>query len=103
MQNVVVLALLALQVGVKVFALVDALRHRSELYPAAGKRTKGLWLAILGVTLAVQVAILYPLNFLNIIGLVAAAVYLVDVRPALRSLTGRGGAGGQHMGPYGPW
>ncbi len=95
--------LLLLQLGTKAFALLDALRHRSELYPVAGKRTKNLWLAILGVSLAVQVLDLDPLGFLNIIGLVAAAVYLVDVRPALQQVTGRGGSGGSHMGPYGPW
>jgi hypothetical protein len=30
-----------------------------------------------------------PMSFLNLIGTVAALVYLVDVRPALRALTGR--------------
>jgi len=31
---------------------------------------------------------------------VAAAVYLVDVRPALRQVSGRGRS---KQGPYGPW
>jgi hypothetical protein len=30
-----------------------------------------------------------PLTFLNLIGAVATIVYIVDVRPALRALTGR--------------
>ena len=35
-------------------------------------------------------------------GVVAAAVYLVDVRPAVKQVGG-GGSRGTHMGPYGPW
>jgi hypothetical protein len=30
-----------------------------------------------------------PVSFLNLIGAVAAIVYLVDARPALRAVTGR--------------
>ncbi|MCG6500599.1 DUF2516 family protein, partial [Kitasatospora sp. A2-31] len=35
--------------------------------------------------------------------LVAAIVYMVDVRPAIRALTSRGGRNDRNMGPYGPW
>jgi hypothetical protein len=47
------------------------------------------------------VSLLNPLNIFNLIAFVAAAVYLVDVRPALRQVSGRGG--GSQSGPYGPW
>ena len=43
---------------------------------------------------------LSPLNFLNILGFVGAAVYLVDVKPALQQITG--GRGGSR-GLSGPW
>jgi Protein of unknown function (DUF2516) len=99
-QSFVFLALLLLSLGVKVFAVADAVRHKPQSYVAAGKRTKNLWLAIVGVSLAVQVVTLDPLNFLNILGLVASAVYLADVRPALRQVSGQGGTS---SGPYGPW
>ena len=36
----------------------------------------------------------------GLIGFIAAAVYLADVRPALRQVTGRGR---RNDGPYGPW
>jgi hypothetical protein len=62
---------------IKLFALVDALTHPESAYQAAGKLTKTAWVVIL------VVALLFTL-----IGLVAALVYLVDVRPALRSLKG---------------
>jgi hypothetical protein len=45
---------------------------------------------------------LNPLSFLNLIGVVGAAVYLIDVRPAVKQVGG-GGSQGTHMGPYGPW
>lgn len=101
-QSLVLLVLTAVSLGLKVWALVDVLRARADAFPAAGKRTRTLWLAIVAVALAVNVVIIYPLNFLNLIGSVAAIVYLVDVRPAVRAV-GRGGGGSQHMGPYGPW
>jgi hypothetical protein len=101
-QSLVLLVLTAASLGLKVWAFVDVLRTRPEAFPAAGKRTRGLWLAIVGVALAINVVLLSPLNFINLIGSVAAIVYLVDVRPAVRAV-GRGGGGSQHMGPYGPW
>lgn len=99
-QSLVALALLAASLGLKAYALVDVLRARQEAFPAAGKRTKNLWLAVVGVALAVNIVVLDPLSFLNLIGSVAAIVYLVDVRPAIKQV-GRGG--GTHQGPYGPW
>jgi hypothetical protein len=102
-QNLIVLVLGLAAFATEVFAFVDALRHRSDAYVAAGKQTKQLWLIILGVATAIGfVVFLNPLGFIGIIAFVAAAVYLADVRPALRSASGRGGSG-SNMGPYGPW
>jgi|SRR3954469_14244679 hypothetical protein len=104
LQNLIVLVLGLAAFITEVFAFVDALRHRSDAYTAAGKLTKQLWLIILGVAMAIGFVVFWnPLGFIGIIAFVAAAVYLADVRPALQSATGRGGSGGSHMGPYGPW
>lgn len=100
LQGIVLWLLVAASFVVKIYAFVDALRHKTPLYPAAGKRSKNFWLALTGVSLAIQVVILNPLSLLNIVGFVASAVYLADVRPALREITGRGGSSG---GPYGGW
>ena len=59
-----------------------------------------LWLAVLGVAVAVGF-VTSVLSMFRIVAFVAAAVYLADVRPALAQVTGRGGRGRQ--GPYGPW
>ncbi|CAN5159177.1 hypothetical protein BH18ACT9_BH18ACT9_19970 [soil metagenome] len=75
--------------AVQAWAFVDALSHRAEAFVAADKQTKQMWLIILGVALVAHMLIWSPFSFLNLIGAVAAIVYLVDTRPALRSLTRR--------------
>jgi hypothetical protein len=74
---------------IQAWAFVDALTRRPEMFVAADKLTKPAWLLILGVALAAHLLIWSPVSFLNLIGAVAAIVYVVAVRPALRSLTGR--------------
>ena len=74
---------------VQAWALLDAISHQAEAFVAADKMTKKAWLVILGVALAAHMLIWSPISLLNIIGTVAALVYMVDARPALRSLTRR--------------
>jgi predicted cobalt transporter CbtA len=80
----------------------------SHAYPAAGKRTKPLWLIITGVAAAVglgyaaYVKNMSVIQILPVAAFVAAAVYLTDVRPKLKEI-GNGRGPQQHMGPYGPW
>jgi hypothetical protein len=87
--------------GVKIFALVDSLRYSNNQYVSAGKRSRTLWLVLTGLSLAFHL-ITGVLSLLNIAGTVASIVYLVDVRPALQQVSGRGG-NRNNMGPYGPW
>jgi hypothetical protein len=86
-----------LSFAAKVVALVDAVRQRPDAFVATGKRTKTFWVAILGVAVVLQVLTgidnpIGPLG-LNLLGVVAAIVYLVDVRPAIREITGGSGPG----------
>lgn len=81
-----------------VFALIDAIRVPEQAFTAAGKQTKNMWLIILGISVAVIFA--FPLLILKIAGVVAAAVYVVDVRPAVKQYRRRPGTSD---GPYGPW
>lgn len=90
------LILTVLELGVVVFAFVDAAVRRAPLFPAAGKLTKPIWLGILGVSLAFMLYLFEATNLLSLAGTVAGIVYLVDVRPALREVSGGGG-----NGPYG--
>jgi hypothetical protein len=87
------------------FALIDAAVRREDAYRAADKKTKPFWLIILGLAFIVNL-IFNILSFLPIIGLIATIVYMVDVRPALRQITGKGGGGRRGSssdGPYGPY
>lgn len=75
--------------AVKVWALVDAVIRPSAAFPAADKLTKAAWLWILGLALATHIVFASPLGLLSIAGTIAAIVYLLDVRPAVASLTRR--------------
>jgi hypothetical protein len=91
-QNVVLLTLGAIALGCEIFAFVDAVRHPEAAYAAAGKRTRTFWLVLLGVALALGFVTLFnPLSIFGLLGFVGAAVYLADVRPALRQVRGLGG------------
>lgn len=102
-QSWVGLALGALALGIQVWALVDVLMTRADAFVAADKRTKGFWLAVTGVASAIGLVHFFqPFGLFNLIAIVAAAVYLTDVRPAVSQIRGRG-RGGASRGPYGPW
>jgi predicted CDP-diglyceride synthetase/phosphatidate cytidylyltransferase len=90
-QTIVLYALGAGALACEVFAFVDALRHPEGSYLAAGKRTRTFWVVVLGVAVALGVVTLASLSIFALLGFVASAVYLADVRPALQQVRGRGG------------
>lgn len=82
-------ALLVAFLVVELIAFVHCLTQRAEAFPVVGSLTKQAWLAILGA--AVLVTLICTLTrdgsvntFLGYIGVTAAAIYWLDVRPALR-------------------
>jgi predicted membrane metal-binding protein len=87
---------------VETWAFIDALRRPASAFIAASKQTKPLWLVILGVAFVIGIAgavgYLTLLSIFPIIAFVASAIYMVDVRPKVRSMKPT-----QHQGPYGPW
>ncbi|HZX38221.1 MAG TPA: DUF2516 family protein [Streptomyces sp.] len=87
-----------------VTALVMAALAREDAYRAADKQKKSFWLIILGVTVALNLFV--SVLFLSIAGLIATIVFFVDVRPALKQVSGGGGrrgGGSSSDGPYGPY
>jgi hypothetical protein len=101
-QRLLFLVLTLGSLALMVYALVDAIRVRTEAFPLAGKLTKNIWLLILGVAVALNLVAFNALSIFNLLGVVAAAVYVVDVRPAVRQVGG-GRRGSTNEGPYGPW
>ncbi|MCC3267462.1 DUF2516 family protein [Arthrobacter gengyunqii] len=85
---------------IALWAFSDALRRKPQMFEAADKRTKGFWLGMTGASTAVGVfSSLTPGALLpfTLAALVAASVYLADVKPSV-SGSGRGSSG-----PYGRW
>jgi hypothetical protein len=77
------------------------LRRKASLFPHVGKLTKPVWLGILAAAFLIAVVSLFaPLGLLNIAGVIAAGVYLADLRPKLKQV---GGGSGSSYGPYGPY
>jgi len=95
-QDIQVVIFLAITVGafaVQVWALGSAVRAPAGAYLGAGKRTKNFWVGILsgaavvgflGLPWPIGAGIASPLSLLGIAAIVAALVYLVNVRPHVR-------------------
>jgi hypothetical protein len=90
---------------VEAWAFVDAITRPSQAFVANGKQTKQLWLIILGVAAVVGLAgAVYgvgPTSILPVAAFVAAAIYMADVRPKVRTFPKN--RSGTSQGPYGPW
>lgn len=81
------------------YSLIEAARTPAPAFPAMDKQTKGLWVGLLaGGTVVSLAAFLGMSAFLTILALIAALIFLIDVRPAIRQIGRSGGDG-----PYGSW
>ena len=90
---------------VEAWAFIDAITRPSQAFVASGKQTKPLWLIILGVAAVIgfggALGKLSVISILPVVAFVAAAVYLADVRPKVRSFPKNRSS--TSSGPYGPW
>jgi hypothetical protein len=80
----------AIQLGLLIFfvwALVDCAIRKAAAFPAAGKLTKPAWLGIILITALFSLVLQIDIVF-SLLLLVGPLVYLVDVRPAVREVTG---------------
>ncbi|MET0822211.1 MAG: DUF2516 family protein [Aeromicrobium sp.] len=68
---------------VKGFALVDCVSRRPSQLESLDTLPKQTWLIILGLSVVAHVVFLYPLSILNLVGTVAALVYLAQVRGSI--------------------
>jgi hypothetical protein len=83
------LVLLVLYVGAQaltLWAFVDALVRPAAGYVATGKLTKPAWAAITGLAALIIFWQQSPMTLFGLPAVIAAIVYLVDVRPAVRGL-----------------
>jgi hypothetical protein len=73
-------------VALALWALVDALMRPAPHYVAAGKLTKPAWAGITALAMVIAYFTQPLAGFFWVPAVVASAVYLVDVRPALKGL-----------------
>lgn len=82
---------------VEIVAFIDSLKYSNGEYRMADKRTKAFWTTMTGASSAIGFITLPPpvgrgsgvLSLLGLVAVVAAGVFLTDVKPALRSVRGR--------------
>lgn len=73
---------------VAIYAFVMSLTYSAEAYNAAGKWTKQGWTIVLGIGVVINIVPI-GLAFVGIAFLIAALVFLADVKPALAGLRRR--------------
>jgi hypothetical protein len=86
-QTYLTFAILIAFLVIEVVAFVNCLTQRADAFPVVGSLTKPAWLAILGAAVLVTLVCGLPasgVSFLGFIAITAAAIYMLDVRPALR-------------------
>lgn len=86
-----VIAIIAL--ALEAWAFVHCALQRPEAFSAIGTLSKGLWLAIIGGTVLLALLFISFGLIFTLIAMIAALVYLLDVRPAIREITNGGGGG----------
>jgi len=82
-QGGVTLVLTIVLFAVKGFALVDCVARRASQFELLDTLPKRTWLLLLGLAVVAHVIWLYPLSILNLLGTVAALVYLAQVRGSI--------------------
>lgn len=88
-QDLVVLVLWVVLLGLKGFAFVDCLRAPTQVFPAVGRQSKVLWLVLTGLALLTGLLPNLTLSLFGIAGAIIALIYLFDIRPKIKSITGR--------------
>jgi hypothetical protein len=79
--------LVVVAVVIEAFAFINCLIQRSDAFGAIGTLSKGAWLALTAASLLVTLLLQVPSGGIGLLGFIAitiAAIYLLDVRPALR-------------------
>ncbi|MEI6361561.1 MAG: DUF2516 family protein [Actinomycetes bacterium] len=86
-QDLVLLALWVITLALKGYAFIDCLRRPQQAFPAVGRQTKILWLAITAIAALTGLLPSMTLNLIGIAGTVVALVYLFDVRTKIIDIT----------------
>lgn len=72
--------------GLKIWAFVDCLLQKQQVFPAVERQTKILWLVLTGIA-ALTGLVFDPLGLVGIAGVVIALIYLFEIKPRIQQLT----------------
>lgn len=86
MADMVLTVIWLASIPVGIYAFVHALMQRADAFTAVDKLTKPAWLGITGGGMLVLALFQGPMTIFWIAGLVAALVYIVDVRPKVTEI-----------------
>jgi hypothetical protein len=81
------LLILIFSLIVQAVALIHCLTQRGDGFQAIGTLPKGAWAAILAVCIVLTLLFSGPIGIFGLIGVAAALIYLLDVRPGLKDLS----------------
>jgi len=94
----VTLAILIVFLVIEIVAFVNCLTQRADAFPVVGSLSKNAWVAILGgsvlLTLLCTVSFVPSgpgISIFALAAITATAIYMLDVRPALRDATNGSG------------
>lgn len=80
-------------VAIKMWAFVDAVTQKKEVFVAVGKQSKLFWSSLLGISVLSQFISVWTggsnYGLLQIVGLILSIVYLVDQRPKMNEIRGK--------------
>jgi hypothetical protein len=80
-------------VAVKMWAFVDAITQKKEVFGAVGRQSKLFWSALLGLSVFSQFISVWTggsnYGLLQLVGLILSIVYLVDQRPKMNEIRGK--------------
>lgn len=88
-QSTILLVIHLALLVVTIYAFISSLTFSAQAYRAAGKWSKQGWSILLGFAALLQVVPLVAIGLVQMALVIAAFVYLADVRPALSSLRRR--------------
>jgi uncharacterized protein DUF2516 len=76
-----------------IWAFIDCASRKAPAFPAAGKLTKPAWLVLTGLPALVGTLLALSgagavLNLITYIAVIVSSVYMADVRPAVKEISG---------------
>jgi hypothetical protein len=81
------LVILLFSLIIQALALIHCLTQRGDGFQAIGTLPKGAWAAILAVCILLTSVARSSTGIFSLIGIAAALIYLLDVRPGLKDLS----------------